>query len=157
MWEQITKNGRIALNDAYDQALRLGHSLITPEHVLRALTEAPNCGPGRIDTPHLSEQVASLILRRLDVPLELLSAQLLERMPPADERVPEEFHLSPGSIAMLEAATEEALALGGRFVGTEHMLLGILRDADGEATRILQAVGVTPDRVRAEIRLIGEG
>jgi ATP-dependent Clp protease ATP-binding subunit ClpC len=59
--------------------------------------------------------------------------------------------LSPGARGALDAAEEEARALGHRAVGTEHLLLALTRKADSDACRLMQRMGASPDRVRAEV------
>lgn len=134
-WERTARALRV-IERAEVEARRRGHAAVSPEHLLLGLVHA--------------EGVALIVLANLGVTGEALAsaveAVIAVESPPGHG----ELLVSPAVAAVLEFADSEADRLKHRYIGTEHLLLGLLRHEEGGAARILAELGVTLDRARAE-------
>jgi len=146
MFERFTDRARRVLVIAQDEALELEHPLIRPEHLLLGLAKGDGVGSDaltRLGTsfPTLREQVA-LGLPRSEEPL------------PPGSKVP----FSPRSKKCLELALREALRLGHNYIGTEHLLLGLVREGGRGEDSVVRLLGVSPDEVRDTVlRILSSG
>ncbi|MCS6773757.1 MAG: ATP-dependent Clp protease ATP-binding subunit [Thermoflexales bacterium] len=123
---------------ATDEANRLAHNYIGTEHLLLGLVKEEGGIAGRV-------------LRELGARPERV-AEMVERMTGAGRRssANEKPELTPRTKAVLELAVEEARKLGSAYIGTEHLLLGLIRQGDGVAIDVLRQIGLTPERIRRE-------
>jgi len=152
MYERFTDRARKIMQLANQGAQRLSHESIGTEHILLALVEE---GSG----------VAANVLKDLDVDLfrirlevEELMLEVEELMPPGrDDFRLGELPLSPQAKKVIQHATEESVGLRHNYVGSEHILLGLLRDEEGIAARALKNLSVTLELVREGVRwFLGE-
>lgn len=140
MYERFTDRGRKVIQLANREAERLGCEYIGPEHILVGLIQE---GSG----------LAPYLLKNLDVDLHKLrsdvemAARLGQEQGAGGARLPSR----PSGKKVIEHAMEEAHKLGHDYVGSEHILLGLLREADGTAAMALRAQGVTLERARQEL------
>jgi ATP-dependent Clp protease ATP-binding subunit ClpC len=139
MYEKFTDRARRAVEAANDEARRFNHEYIGTEHILLALIAE---GTG----------VAANVLKTLGVDLPKVRREVLtivQRGPDYGDmgRRP----MTPRAKKIIEYATEEARGLGHQYVGTEHLLLGTLRESEGVAAQVLMNLGLRLDRVRAEV------
>ncbi|MDR1891353.1 MAG: ATP-dependent Clp protease ATP-binding subunit [Puniceicoccales bacterium] len=136
----LTPRAQQVLAMARQEAERLGQSVIGPEHLLLALMRLPQC-------------IAISILRSLGVDLEKVCAEIERRLSKAntDSQNGANITLSPIVQKVLLAAAKEANMLQHPYVGTEHLLLGILREDDEIAAKILSEAGVKVENCRQAI------
>ena len=139
-----TERVRKVLSMARQEAIRLQHDYVGPEHILLGLIAE-------------GEGVAARVLGNLDVELERVHRRVEEsvRKGRAAAALGELPYTSPAK-KVLEFALAEARELEHAYMGTEHLLLGLLRESKGIAARVLNSLGVTIDDARAEIRRVLE-
>jgi ATP-dependent Clp protease ATP-binding subunit ClpC len=139
MNDKFTERVRKVIYLARDEANRLQHDYIGTEHLLLGILR-------------LGEGIAAEVLQRLEVDLEQIQ-QTIENMvkPTGGTLTVGEIPLTPRAKRVLELSVEEARFLGHNYVGTEHLLLGLIREGEGVAARVLLELGVDRKRVREEI------
>ena len=144
MFDRFTERARKVMTLARQEAQKLNNDYIGTEHILLGLVQE---GSG----------VAAQVLKNLDVDLRKVRAEV-ERLvehgtsPVSGTQLP----FTPRAKRVLELALEEAQNLGHNYIGTEHLLLGLIRESDGPAAHVLQNLGVKPEDVREEvIELLG--
>jgi ATP-dependent Clp protease ATP-binding subunit ClpC len=138
-WSNFTDRSRKVLELAQRQAKRHGHPTVGPEHVLLGLIEE---GKG----------VAANVLKQHLVTFEEMRSVVERLVPPGMDRsrtVTRPF--APQTDRAIEFACEDAQVLQHRYIGTEHLLLGILRDPDGIVTRVITHLGGSSKGLREEI------
>ncbi|MFC1463834.1 MAG: ATP-dependent Clp protease ATP-binding subunit [Candidatus Brachytrichaceae bacterium NZ_4S206] len=135
--DRFNQRARRVLQIANDEAERLSHNYIGTEHLLLGIVKEENGIAGRV-------------LRELGAKPERV-AEMVERMTGAGRRAPSSKpELTPRTKQVLEFAVEEARKLSHSYIGTEHLLLGLIRHGDGVAIDVLRQLGLTPDRIRRE-------
>jgi ATP-dependent Clp protease ATP-binding subunit ClpA len=135
--ERFTERARRALIQAHSEARRLNHNYIGTEHVLLGLVES---GGG-----------AERTLRELGVSLHQARESVLFVVGKGSEPSPEDLPPTPRTKKVLTLAGEEAQRQGQNYVGTEHLLLGLVAEGEGVATGVLQTLGATEGRVRERL------
>ncbi len=140
MFEKFTDRARKVINLARQEAERLGHEFIGTEHILLGLVKE---GSG----------VAANVLENLDVDLEKIRMEIEKYVSSSGETVHSSSSLpfTPKAKKVLELAMEEARNLEHNYIGTEHLLLGLLREQEGMAAQVLVNLGVKLEDVRAEV------
>ncbi len=139
MFERFTTRARQAVVLAQEEARRLQHNYIGTEHVLLGLLREP-------------ESVAGRALARLGVSLDGTRAAVEEIIGVGTMAAPEgHIPFTPRSKKVLELSLREALHLGHNYIGTEHILLGIVREGEGVAAQVLVQRGASLDRVRETV------
>jgi len=135
--DRFTKRARRVLQLAQEEAQRLNHNYIGTEHLLLGLVREEN-------------SVAAKVLRELGVdPGQVIRA--VERTVGRGERAPfSKPTLSPRTKRVIELAVDEARLMGHHYIGTEHLLLGLIREGEGVAVNVLKQLGVDLDRVRTQ-------
>lgn len=146
MFERFTENARQVIVLAQEEATGiLKHDYIAPEHLLLGLLRAEG-------------GVAASALNSFDVTVEGVRAHIVRIVGSGKKEVSGQIPFTPRAKNLMERALREALWLKDDHIGTEHLLLGLLRDPDSVATRILNDMGAAPKRVRPEVhRLLFEG
>jgi ATP-dependent Clp protease ATP-binding subunit ClpC len=139
MFERFTDRARRVVILAQEQARMLNHNYVGTEHILLALIRE---GGG----------VAAQALESLGITEETARRQVEEVVGPG-QTGPQRGHLplTPRAKKMLQLSLREAIALGHGHIGTEHILLGLVREDDGAAIRVLNGLGVDPNRVRQQV------
>ncbi len=142
MNDKFTERVRKVIYLARDEASRLQHDYIGTEHLLLGIVRE---GDG----------IAARVLKKMDLDLEQIQ-QAVENMvkPTGGTLILGEIPLTPRAKRVLELSVEEARLLGHNYVGTEHLLLGLIREGEGVAARVLLELGVDRKRVREEIMKI---
>ncbi|MHC4520294.1 MAG: Clp protease N-terminal domain-containing protein [Planctomycetota bacterium] len=140
MFERFTEHARSVMALANQEAQRFGHDCIRSEHILSGLAKEVS-------------GVAAAVLEHFDVDLKPLRAAvetLLEQRPhlEAVEKLPPSAHARE----VVTYAIEEARSLGHNYIGTEHLLLGMMRDAEMVSAAVLANLGLEIDAVRDEVR-----
>jgi ATP-dependent Clp protease ATP-binding subunit ClpC len=140
--ERFTQRARRVLSLAQDEAERMQHAYIGTEHLLMGLIREEGGVAGRV-------------LR--DLGLEPRRVEdLIERMTRAGKRTStdERLDLSPGTKRVLELAVDEARRLEHHYIGTEHLLLGLVRLQEGVAIDVLKRLGISPEEIKRHTRRI---
>ena len=145
MFERFTDRARRVLVLAQEEARLLNHNFIGTEHILLGLV-------------HEGEGVAAKALESLGISLEAVREKVDERTGPAGSPTTGSPPFTPRAKKVLELSLREALGLGHNYIGTEHMLLGLLREDEGVAAQVLVSLGADLSRVRQQvIQLSGAG
>ena len=139
--ERFTQRARRVLSLAQDEAERLQHHQIDTEHLLLGLMREDGGVAGRV------LRDLGLDLRRVEESVARLS--MSERTASYAQ-----LDLSPGTKKVLELAVDEARRMGHHYIGTEHLLLGLVRQQEGIALDVLRRLGVSPEEVRRQTRKV---
>jgi len=135
MFERFTEQARQVVVLAQESARQLHHNYIGTEHLLLGLLREPGF-------------YSAVILNSFGVYEENAREQVIAAVGPAEEPTTGQIPFSPRAKKVLELSLREALALGHGFIGTGHVLLGLLREEEGLATPTLVALGADPQRIR---------
>ncbi len=138
--ERFTQRARRVLSLAHQEAERLRKETINTEHVLVALAREDGGVAGRV-------------LRDLGLEVERI-VEIVEKLGGYGTQSPERIELSSGVQQVLEYAIEEARRMGHQYIGTEHLLLALLRSPEGLASDVLRKLGVTPEQIRRQTRRV---
>src|SRR5438309_2819729 len=138
MFERFTDRARRVLVLAQEEARLLNHNFIGTEHILLGLI-------------HEGEGVAAKALEQLGISLEAVREKVEETIGPAGSSSTGSPPFTPRAKKVLELSLREALQLGHNYIGTEHMLLGLVREGEGVAAQVLQNLGADLSRVRQQV------
>ena len=138
MFERFTERARQAVVLAQDEARAFRHNYIGTEHLLLGLLRE-------------EEGLAARVLESLDITVDEVRAQIARIVGEGDEVTSGQIPFTPRSKKVLELALREALSLGHNYIGTEHILLGLVRENDGVAARMLLEFDADAEKVRNEI------
>ncbi|HOQ67483.1 MAG TPA: ATP-dependent Clp protease ATP-binding subunit [Candidatus Atribacteria bacterium] len=138
MFERYTEKARKVIILAQDEAVRLKHNHIGTEHLLLGLLRE-------------REGVAAKILDSFDITMDLVRAELDNFTDQKEYTSSREVAFTPRAKRVLELALDETRRLGHNYVGTEHILLGILREGEGIGAQILQRLGLDLEMARAKL------
>src|SRR5437773_9266198 len=138
MFERFTERARQVVVLAQDEARALKHNYIGTEHILLGLLRE-------------EEGLAARVLDSLDITAEEVRAQVARIVGQGDEVPTGQIPVTPRAKKVLELALREALSLGHNYIGTEHILLGLVRENEGVAARILLDFDADADKIRNEI------
>ena len=143
MWEPFTERARRSIVLAQEEAQRLGNNYIGTEHLLLGIISE-------------GESVAAKVLENLGVSLQKVRSEVEAIVGKGGPTAQQEMVFTPRAKRVIELAFEEARALAHNYIGTEHLLLGLVREGEGVAARVLSNLGVDPSKIRAEItKLLG--
>lgn len=137
-FDRFTGRARRALGLAQEEAQRLGHNYIGTEHILIGLIRE-------------EDGVAAQVLNELGVDLAKVRAAVEQFVGKGERQGQGEVGLTPRAKKVLEFAIDEARRLGHHYVGTEHILLGLVREREGIAAGILEQLGLDLDQLREEV------
>jgi len=143
MWQRFTERARKVIFYAQEEAQRLGDSQVSTEHLLLGLVRE-------------SDSVAARILDRLGVSLQRIRAEIERYASRGDIRHGAEMQLTSRAKRVIDLAYDEARQLNNNYIGTEHLLLGLIREGEGLAARVLNKLGVDLDRARREVMNLQE-
>jgi ATP-dependent Clp protease ATP-binding subunit ClpC len=138
MFERFTDRARRVLVLAQEEARLLNHNFIGTEHILLGLI-------------HEGEGVAAKALESLGISLEAVREKVEETIGPAGSSTTGSPPFTPRAKKVLELSLREALQLGHNYIGTEHMLLGLVREGEGVAAQVLVSLGADLSRVRQQV------
>ncbi|MGI8538810.1 MAG: ATP-dependent Clp protease ATP-binding subunit [Rubrobacteraceae bacterium] len=145
MFERFTERARKVVVLAQEEARNFNHNYIGTEHLLLGLLRE-------------DEGVAAQALNHLNVTLDDVRDQVESIVGYGEEGSGSQAPFTPRSKKVLELALREALQLGHNYIGTEHILLGLVRESEGVAARVLSNLDVDPDKIRREVvRRLGGG
>ena len=143
-FDRFTDRARKVLTYAQDESQRFHHNYIGTEHLLLGLIRQ---GDG----------VAAHVLEDMNVELPKVRTAVEFIIGRGDRPVTGEVGLTPRAKRVIELAIDEARQLGHNYVGTEHLLLGLIREGEGIAAGVLESLGVSLDRTRAEVIRVVDG
>ncbi len=138
MFERFTDRARRVVVLAQEEARLLNHNYIGTEHILLGLI-------------HEGEGVAAKALESLGISLEAVRAQVEEIIGQGGSSPSGHIPFTPRAKKVLELSLREALQLGHNYIGTEHILLGLIREGEGVAAQVLQKLGADLSRVRQQV------
>jgi ATP-dependent Clp protease ATP-binding subunit ClpC len=145
VFERFTERSRQVVVLAQDEARALKHNYIGTEHILLGLLRE-------------EEGVAARVLEGFDVAVDEVRAQIARIVGEGDEVSSGQIPFTPRAKKVLELALREAMALGSNYIGTEHILLGVARENQGVAARILLDFDVDAETIRhGVLRALGGG
>jgi ATP-dependent Clp protease ATP-binding subunit ClpC len=143
-FEKFSERARRVLTLAQEEAQQLNHSYIDTEHILLGLVRE-------------EEGVASKVLASLNVSPNKVRSKIEYFIGRGDRPTTGETGLTPRAKRVIELSIDEARHLGHGYIGTEHLLLGLLREGEGTAAEILASLNITLEKVRTEtIRVLNE-
>src|SRR6202140_5554572 len=138
MFERFTDRARRVLVLAQEEARLLNHNFIGTEHILLGLI-------------HEGEGVAAKALESLGISLEAVREKVEETIGPAGSSTTGSPPFTPRAKKGLELSLREGLQLGHNYIGTEHMLLGLVRENEGVAATVLKDLGADVELVRQKV------
>ncbi len=138
MFERFTERARQVVVLAQEEARRLNHNYIGTEHILLGLI-------------HEGEGVAAKALESLGISLDAVRQQVEEIIGQGQQAPSGHIPFTPRAKKVLELSLREAQQLGHNYIGTEHILLGLIREGDGVAAQVLVKLGADLNRVRQQV------
>ena len=138
MFERFTDRARRVVVLAQEEARMLNHNYIGTEHILLGLI-------------HEGEGVAAKALESLGIALEGVRQQVEEIIGQGQQAPSGHIPFTPRAKKVLELSLREALQLGHNYIGTEHILLGLIREGEGVAAQVLVKLGADLNRVRQQV------
>ncbi|HEY3083557.1 MAG TPA: ATP-dependent Clp protease ATP-binding subunit [Chloroflexota bacterium] len=137
-FDKFTERARRVLTFSQEEAQRFNHNYIGTEHLLLGLVRE-------------GEGVAAKVLANMGVELNKVRSAVEHTIGRGDRMVMGEIGLTPRAKKVIELAVDEARRLNHQYIGTEHLLLGLVREGEGIAAGVLESLGVSLDRVRAQV------
>jgi ATP-dependent Clp protease ATP-binding subunit ClpA len=141
MFERFTDRARRVVPLAQEEAKRLDHNYIGTEHILLGLIRE-------------GEGVGAKALESLGISLDAVRQQVEEIIGRGQQAPAGHIPFTPRAKKVLELSLREALQLGHNYIGTEHILLGLIREGDGVAAQVLIRLGADLNRVRQQVILL---
>ena len=135
MFERFTERARQVVVLAQEEARTLKHNYIGTEHILLGLLRE-------------EEGLAARVLESLEITVEEVRSQVIRIVGAGEEVTSGQIPFTPRAKKVLELALREALSLGHNYIGTEHILLGLVRENEGVAARILLDFDADSDKIR---------
>jgi len=145
MWDRFTERAKHVISTAREEATRLGSEYVRTEHILLGLCREP-------------DGIAARALENLGVDIESLAMEI-EQQVQRGNAVPssDEIAFTPRAKKVLELSVEEARRFNHSYIGTEHILLGLVKEGEGIAAKVLQDLKIDLEKIQAEvIRLLGD-
>jgi len=144
MFERFTEKAIKVIMLAQEEARRLGHNFVGTEQILLGLIGE---GTG----------IAAKVLKSMGISLKDARVEVEKIIGRGSGFVAVEIPFTPRAKRVLELSLEEARQLGHNYIGSEHLLLGLLREGEGVAARVLESLGADPNNIRTQvIRMVGE-
>jgi ATP-dependent Clp protease ATP-binding subunit ClpA len=145
MWQRFTEPARRVVFSAQVEAAWMGTNEIDTEHLLGGVLRD-------------RESVAMVILEEgLAIPKRSIHQEISRGVRRDDGGSGQEVRLTARGTRVIDLAYEEAQSLGGKYIGTEHLLLGLAREEEGLAGQVLRSLGADAERLRQELRAMLEG
>lgn len=138
--ERFTQRARRVLSLAHEEAERMHHNYIGTEHLLLGLIREEGGVAGRV-------------LRELGLDPARVK-EMVERLTGVGRHSGPRIELAPATELVLQSAIEEARRMGHHYIGTEHILLGLVRQDEGVGLDVLRRLGITPEQIRRQTRRI---
>ena len=139
MFERFTERARKVVVRAQDEARFLKQNYIGTEHILLGLIDE-------------KEGIAARVFYELNITFEDIRSAVKEVVTEGTSESYEHIPFTPRAKKVLELSLREALQMGHNYIGTEHILLGLLREGEGVAARVLNSMGITLDNVKEKVK-----
>lgn len=141
MFERFTERARKVVYLAQQEAARLGHNVVGTEHLLLGLVVE-------------GEGVAAKALEVLDISLDRIQQEVEKIIGSGEPNPFGEIPFTPRAKRVLELAVDEGRLMGHNYVGTEHILLGLIREGEGVAAQVLKNLGADLEKVRKQVIML---
>jgi ATP-dependent Clp protease ATP-binding subunit ClpC len=138
VWQRFTERARRVVYFAQEEAARLGETFVSTEHLLLGLVRE-------------KDSVACRLLDKMGVSLSRIRSEVERQVPRGEGRLSQDMALTPRAKRVIDLAYDEARQLNNNYIGTEHLLLGLIREGEGLAGRVLIRMGVDLERTRREV------
>src|SRR5580700_1108781 len=138
MWQRFTERARRVVFFAQEEAGRLGENYVSTEHLLLGLVRE-------------NDSVAARILDRMGVSLGRIRSEIEKQVTRGEGRLGQDMQLTPRAKRVIDLAYDEARQLSNNYIGTEHLLLGLIREGEGLAGRVLAKLTVELEKTRKEV------
>lgn len=138
MWQRFTESARRAVYHAQEEAHNYGEGFVSTEHILLGLIREP-------------DNVACEIIEKMGVKCSKVKSELEKAMPKGEGRANTDLSLTPRAKRAIDLAYDEARNLNNNYIGTEHLLLGLLREAEGLAGRTMTKFGISLEKARTMV------
>lgn len=135
MWQRFTERARKVVFYAQEEAQKYGEGYVSTEHLLLGLVREPG-------------SLAAQVLEQLSLSLERVRYEVDKQLPRGDMRPTSDMTLTPRAKRVIDLAYDEARNLNNNYIGTEHLLLGLVREGDGLAGRVLLKLGMDMEQTR---------
>ena len=142
-FEKFAERARSVLSHAQEEAQWFNHNYIGTEHILLGLVREP-------------EGVAAKVLTNLGVELSKVRSAVEFIIGSSERPGPGDIGLTPRAKKVIELAVDEARRLSHHYIGTGHLLIGIMREGEGVAAGVLESMGVNLERVRGEVARLSQ-
>jgi ornithine carbamoyltransferase len=143
MWQRFTERARKVVFYAQEEAGKLGENYVSTEHLLLGLIRE-------------NDNVACRALVRMGVSLSRIRAEIERQVAHGDARIGKDMQLTPRAKRVIDLAYDEAQSLSNNYIGTEHLLLGLIREGEGLAGKVLAMLGADLERTRQEVKQLQE-
>ena len=138
MWQRFTERARKVVFYAQEEAQKFGEGYVSTEHLLLGLVRESDC-------------IACRVIEKLGVNVNRIRAEVEKQLPRGDVRPSQDMTLTPRAKRVIDLAYDEARQLNNNYIGTEHLLLGLVREGDGLAGRVLEKLGIELEVCRAQV------
>lgn len=135
MWVRFTDRARRTVFHAQEEAARFGENFVSTEHLLLALVQH-------------KDNLGARTLERLGISLETVKREIEQQVHPKAASPFRDMLLSPQAKRAVDLAFDESRKLHNKYIGTEHLLLGLIREQEGIAGRVLAKLGVQAEAAR---------
>jgi hypothetical protein len=139
LWQLFTERARRVTFIAQEEAAQLGEIYVGTEHLLLGLTRVP-------------DSVGAQILVRLGISLESVENETRQQVTRGTANLGQIMQLAPKAMKVIDLACEEARLLNNNYIGVEHLLLGLIREGEGLAAKVLVKLGADLERTRREVQ-----
>jgi hypothetical protein len=143
VWQRFTERARRVVFFAQEEAGRLGENYVSTEHLLLGLVRE-------------HDSVAVRLLERMGVSSERVRSEIEKQVAKGEGRMGQEMQLTPRAKRVIDLSYDEARQLGNNYIGTEHLLLGLVREGEGLAGKILFKLGVDIEKARRAVLQLHE-
>lgn len=144
MWQKFTERARRVIFFAQEEAGKLNENSVSTEHLLLGLVRE-------------GDSIATDVLVRIGIPPDRVRSEIGQQVSRRDEKLGPDMQLSPRAKRVIDLASEESKGLSNNYIGTEHLLLGLIREKEGVAGKVLAKLGADLKRTRIEVRALQEG
>ena len=144
MWQRFTERARKVIFYAQEEAGRLGENYVSTEHLLLGLVRE-------------NDSMACRVLDHLGVSLDRVRSEIERQIAHGEGRLGQDMQPTPRAKRVIDIAYDEARQLNNNYIGTEHLLLGLIREAEGLAGKVLTMLGADLERSRQEVMKLQEG
>jgi len=138
MWQRFTERARKVIFYAQEEAQKFGDGYVSTEHLLLGLVREP-------------DSLAAQVIEAMGVSRNQILAEVEKQLPSADSTPGMDMTLTPRAKRVIDLSYDEARNLNNNYIGTEHLLLGLIREGDGLAGRVLAKVGMRIEQTRKQV------